>query len=77
MRKFSFSEKATKIYLVNAKTVGQIAQMFVAFSVKLNFNPDLGCFVSRMRTFHLISNFHDFPISVGLKMKSLGREMNE
>ena len=30
-------------------------------------NIELRCFVSWTRTFHLISNFHDFPISVGLK----------
>ena len=46
--KFSFSEKATKnlrnlpygfdIYLVNIKTMRKIAQIFVAFSEKLNFN---------------------------------------
>ena len=42
--KFSFSEKATKmwpygfeIYLVNVKTIRMIAQIFVAFSEKLNF----------------------------------------
>ena len=46
--KFSFSEKATKIcaiclmfltftYIVNVKTIRQIAQIFVAFSEKLNF----------------------------------------
>ena len=46
--KFSFSEKATKIcaiclmvltfmYLVNVKTMRQIAQIIVAFSEKLNF----------------------------------------
>ena len=38
--KFSFSEKATKmcvIYLVNVKTMRTIAQIFVAFSEKLNF----------------------------------------
>ena len=46
--KFSFSEKATKIlrnlphgfdiYLVNVKTMRKIAQIFVAFSEKPNFN---------------------------------------
>ena len=43
--KLSFSEKATKmcaygfeIYLVNIKTIRTIAQIFVAFSEKLNFN---------------------------------------
>ena len=45
--KFSFSEKATKIctmvlmvfdnYLVNVKTIRKIAQIFMAFSEKLNF----------------------------------------
>ena len=46
--KFSFSENATKfgqsslpygfdIYLVNLKTIRQIAQIFEAFSKKLNF----------------------------------------
>ena len=35
--KFSFSEKATKIYLVNVKTIRRMAQIFVAFSEKLNF----------------------------------------
>ena len=48
MVKFSFFEKATKIcaivvmvlkftYLVNVKTMRTIAQIFVAFSEKLNF----------------------------------------
>ena len=46
--KFSFSEKATKnvrnrpygfeIYLANVKTVRTIAQIFVAFAEKLDFN---------------------------------------
>ena len=46
--KFSFSEKATKnvcnlphgleIYLVNVQTMRKIAEIFVAFSEKLNFN---------------------------------------
>ena len=42
--KFSFSEKATKIctiYLVNVKTIRRMAQIFVAFSEKLNFNVQI------------------------------------
>ena len=53
--KFSFSEKATKIcriflmvltftkyvYKVNVKTMRKIAQIFVAFSEKQNFNREM------------------------------------
>ena len=51
MVKFSFSEKASKmrnhpygfdIYLVNVKTIRTTAQIFVAFSEKLNFTIKLG-----------------------------------
>ena len=52
------------IYLVNIKTIKQIAQIFVAFSEKLNFK--------RPHNFRTISNKND-PCDLLRKKVNLGR----
>ena len=39
-----------EIYLVNVKTIRQIAQIFVAFSEKLNFNKDKSVVYTKYQT---------------------------